>query len=447
MIRTLYVDDDPDLLEIGRIYLERAHGLTVETERSVKNALAKIRTGSYDAIISDYSMPEMDGIRFLRKVRTCSRKIPFILFTGKGREEVVIDALNSGADFYLQKGGEPKAQFAELYSMIVQAVKRRRIEDELKTSEERYRNVVEDQTEAICRFLPDGTHVFVNEAYCRLVGKTKEELLGKKNPFVIYPDDRGGVCAHLQSLTPVKPCGILEHRINLPNHSVRWIRCSDRGFFDDDGKPREYQSVITDITDKKTAEAALEESRETFRYVIDFFPEAFYAVDKTGRVIVWNKAASDLTGVSEQEMLGKGNQAYAVPFYGKRRPCLVDNLIFPEKPEVPTGPAITREGKCLMAQTIITVRNGQEIPTRVKASPLYDPLGKMIGAIEVIRIPSGTVVTPCRNTPPGSGTCRSGAHERELATGLDGKKQGSRLTTVPGPVLPRGDTDKRPFEQ
>ena len=59
----------------------------------------------YDAIISDYQIPDMDGIEFLKKVRSSGNSIPFIIFTGKGREEVVIEALNAGADFYLQKGG------------------------------------------------------------------------------------------------------------------------------------------------------------------------------------------------------------------------------------------------------------------------------------------------------------------------------------------------------
>ena len=142
----------------------------------------------FDAIISDYQMPEMDGIQFLVEVRTRFGPIPFILFTGRGREEVVIQAINSGADFYLQKGGEPKSQFAELSHKIMSAASRKRAEDALRESEEKYHNVIEDQTEFISRFLPDGMHIFVNDAYCRYFGVAREDILGHTFMPVLYED-------------------------------------------------------------------------------------------------------------------------------------------------------------------------------------------------------------------------------------------------------------------
>jgi len=81
-------------------------------------------------------MPEMDGIAFLKKVRTSGNTIPFILFTGRGREEVVIEAINSGVDFYIQKGGDPMAQFTELTHKIRQAVQKRQAEAELRAAYE-----------------------------------------------------------------------------------------------------------------------------------------------------------------------------------------------------------------------------------------------------------------------------------------------------------------------
>ena len=82
---------------------------------------------TFDAIVSDFQMPEMNGITLLREIRSTS-DIPFILFTGKGREEVVIDAINTGADSYLQKGGDPTTQFAELGHKILQATSRHQAE-------------------------------------------------------------------------------------------------------------------------------------------------------------------------------------------------------------------------------------------------------------------------------------------------------------------------------
>ncbi|MEI8013158.1 MAG: FAD-binding protein, partial [Candidatus Omnitrophota bacterium] len=102
-----------------------------------------------DAIVSDYQMPGMDGIQFLVEVRKRSMQIPFILFTGRGREEIVIQAINSGADFYLQKGGDPVAQFAELSHKIRQAALRNRTEDLFRKSEEKYRHLIEHADEVI----------------------------------------------------------------------------------------------------------------------------------------------------------------------------------------------------------------------------------------------------------------------------------------------------------
>lgn len=125
-ISVLYVDDEPLLLDIGKMYLERTGQFRVDCLESAIVALDVMKTRSYDAVISDYQMPEMNGLLFLKAVRRSWPAIPFIIFTGRGREEVVIEALNCGADHYLQKGGEPKSQFAELMHTITRSVERQR---------------------------------------------------------------------------------------------------------------------------------------------------------------------------------------------------------------------------------------------------------------------------------------------------------------------------------
>jgi DNA-binding response OmpR family regulator len=130
-LRILYVDDEPGLLSIGKLFLEREGVFAVNTLTSAEVALEQLNTERYDAIISDYQMPGMDGITFLKRLKASGNTTPFIIFTGKGREEVVIEALNEGADFYLQKGGEPRAQFMELANKIRYAVTRKQVEEEI----------------------------------------------------------------------------------------------------------------------------------------------------------------------------------------------------------------------------------------------------------------------------------------------------------------------------
>ena len=125
MIRVLLVDDEPTLLDIGKIFLEKTGQMQVTTALSAPEALELFSQEPYDAIVSDYEMPVMNGIEFLRAVREQDDLIPFIIFTGRGREEVAIEAINNGADFYLQKGGAPRAQFAELVHKINQGARRR----------------------------------------------------------------------------------------------------------------------------------------------------------------------------------------------------------------------------------------------------------------------------------------------------------------------------------
>ena len=130
-IRVLYVDDEPSMLDIGKLFLEMDGIFAVDTLTSVSEALTRLKTERYDAILSDYQMPEMDGITFLKQIRASENKIPFIIFTGRGREDVVIEALNNGADFYIQKGGEIKSQFAELSNKIRYAVSKKHSEEAL----------------------------------------------------------------------------------------------------------------------------------------------------------------------------------------------------------------------------------------------------------------------------------------------------------------------------
>ncbi len=137
MYSVLYVDDENSLLELGKLFLENTGEFQVETAISASCGLEILTIRSFDAIVSDYQMPGMDGIVFLKEIRSRHGDLPFILFTGKGREEVVIQAINNGVNFYLQKGGEPESQFAELGHKIQQAIQRKRAEDALRINEER----------------------------------------------------------------------------------------------------------------------------------------------------------------------------------------------------------------------------------------------------------------------------------------------------------------------
>jgi len=176
-ISLLLVDDEPLLLDVGKRYLERTPGLTVTTAGSATEALELFAAGSFDAIVSDYQMPEMDGLALLREIRHRSQVQPFIIFTGKGREEVVIDALNGGVDYYVQKGGDPKAQYAELLHKIRRAVRQRRAESALRKKHEILQAILASSPNGIA-FVRNRTLQWVNESMALMLGYTRAEMKG-----------------------------------------------------------------------------------------------------------------------------------------------------------------------------------------------------------------------------------------------------------------------------
>ena len=176
-ISLLFVDDEPSLLEIGQIFLERTPGITVTTSESAEAALQELEQKPFDAIVSDYQMPGMDGIAFLKEVRGRSLTLPFILFTGKGREEIVINALNSGADYYLQKGGDPGAQYAELAHKVKRSVEQRRSESDLKRKHEVLQAILSASPQGIA-YVRTQKVQWVNESFAAMLGYQHDELKG-----------------------------------------------------------------------------------------------------------------------------------------------------------------------------------------------------------------------------------------------------------------------------
>jgi PAS domain S-box-containing protein len=270
-----------------------------------------------------------------------------------------------------------------LRGIIVDISERREMEEALRKSERFYRSIIQDQTDLICRFRPDGILTFVNDAYCRYFGKTCRELIGHAFMPLIPEEDREMVHQKFSSLSRKQPLTSYEHRVILSGGEVRWQRWTDRAIFDEWGELAELQSVGQDITEQKRKDDELRRAHKQLKDIIDFLPDATFVIDQNRKVIAWNRAIEVMTGVRKEGIVGVGDYAYAEPFYGFKRPILVD-LIFSD--EVACYDYVKRKGNDIFAEVFVPLLyGGKGAYLWVAASPLFDDEGRMAGAVESIR--------------------------------------------------------------
>jgi len=205
-ISVLYVEDCEDLSYVVSEVLRETGEIDVEIAHNPVEALDIIEKKIFDVIISDYQMPEMSGIEFLKTLnKDPSRKIPFIVFTGKSREEVVIEAINNGASFYIQKGGDTDSQFAELIHKIKHAAAKKRLEDSL------------DRAIKILQLLNDATLHDVKNLLTGLFGSV--ELIGMTEDAKLRKD----LCDRADNI--INSCRILineasnYHQVGINRHA------------------------------------------------------------------------------------------------------------------------------------------------------------------------------------------------------------------------------------
>jgi PAS domain S-box-containing protein len=268
MLSVLVIDDEEEVLSVTRLFLERFGDMKVGTSTSAKDSLALLNNQSFDAIIVDYDMPEINGIEFLKILRSKGDTTPVIIFTGVGREYAAIEALNNGANFYLKKGEEIQPQLREMVHMIRRAVE----------------------------------------------GKVVGKGIGTS------------------------------------------------------------QKILADA--------------------VHFFSEPSFAIDRDGKVIAWNKGMTGLSGVAEVDILGKKDHAYAVPFFGRKVPLLVD-MVLEDETVIRKNrySVISKEEGTVTAWTRAPGTDGGERVLWMKATPLYDGRGIFVGIIGAIRDITHTVGT------------------------------------------------------
>lgn len=269
------------------------------------------------------------------------------------------------------------------------AIARSVAEECLRRSEERYRELVESANSIILRLDRRGNVRFINEFAQRFFGYSENEILGKCVMGTLVPEvestgrDLRGMIAEILKAPEDYRTNVNE---NMKKSGERvWIAWTNKTVSSESGE-MEILCVGNDITELRRAKERLESMNQWLLEIIEFLPDATLVVDADGRVMAWNRAMEEMTGIQKSEMLGKGDFAYALPFYGCRRPMLIDLVMRYDEHIASLYENLERRGDTLYAHVYVpSLYSGRGAYLWVKASPLKDSDGRIVGAIESMR--------------------------------------------------------------
>jgi PAS domain S-box-containing protein len=272
-VRILAVDDDSSLLDVTATFLERERdNFEVITETRADEALSELAESEaeIDAIVSDYDMPAMNGLEFLEEVRERDPEIPFILFTGKGSEEIASSAISAGVTDYLQKG-TGSSQYSVLANRLLNVVEKYRARRELERSERKFSKLVENSSDFISIVSADGYFEYVSPSCEHIVGYTQEEMVGDSVFNYVHPDDRQEVMERFfESVEDPEMDPVVEFQLNTADEDKKEVIIESRGtnLLDDDVVAG-FVVNTRDITDLKERERDLKERNEQLEDIKD----------------------------------------------------------------------------------------------------------------------------------------------------------------------------------
>ncbi|NLE04090.1 MAG: PAS domain S-box protein, partial [Crenarchaeota archaeon] len=294
VIKILLVDDENDFLLVTKQILEMVEDFRVDVASSVDQAFKKLETQEYDVIVSDYEMPNCNGLEFLKMLQEQKNNIPFILFTGRGREDVSITALNLGADGYYNKNGSPETVYGNLKHGIFLVVEKNKIKQSLIEKEKRHENLINQANAVILVHDLAGKIVEVNQHACQSLGYTQEELLRKNIIDLVEPakDEKGKPL--LPKIMPDKPF-VFESKMARKDGSSFPVEVT-LGLVMVNKKPY-VTGFALDLTKYKTAEKEFEQKYSLIEKISGSLNCGLMVISKDYHVI-WANSVSKSLGVA-----------------------------------------------------------------------------------------------------------------------------------------------------
>jgi two-component system cell cycle sensor histidine kinase/response regulator CckA len=302
----------------------------------------------------------------------------------------------------MQDSSKTKHEFIEELSILKEKIKKleksdshsigqditehKRTEMLLRASEERFRSLVETTSDWIWETDAHGVYTYASPKVKDILGYESSEIVGKKPSDLMPPAEAERVAKIMfQYFEEAKPFIEFENLNIHKDGRMVVLETSGVPIVDENGQLTGYRGIDRDITDRKHAEEELQESRRQLADIIEFLPDATLVVDKDGKVIAWNRAIEKMTGVKKEDMIGKGNHEYALPFYGDRRNILVDLVLHPDREIEKKYTAIQRAGDTLLGEAFTPSVMPGNVHLSGAASVLRDNNGEITAAIECIR--------------------------------------------------------------
>ena len=367
-IRVLHVDDERDFGEIVSMHLERIHDeIAVTSVGSAQAGLDRLDAESFDCVVSDHDMPTMDGLEFLRRVREKYPDLPFVLFTGKGNEEIASDAISAGVTEYLQKDVGTD-QYTVLANRIERAVGERRAKTALEESERMLSTLISNLPGMVYRARnePDWPMEFVSDGADDLVGYSAEALESGAVSWesLICDDETDRLWTRVQTCIDAGEPFEVSYRARTAEGEIRWFWERGRVVGETDDGVEILEGFITDITARRQREQELEREREFTEDLIDAIDDAFYLVGTDGHLIRWNDTLATVTGYSDQELSGM----HGTELLSESAHDDFEAALDPDSDAVDDA-----------FQAPLSTADGEEIPYEFRGSIIRDRDGEVIG--------------------------------------------------------------------
>jgi PAS domain S-box-containing protein len=304
-IRVLHVDNDAPFLAVAQHCLEGQGPFQVDTALSAREALEKLRNANYDVVVADYQMPGKNGLELLKELRQKGNDVPFILFTCAVKEEIAIEALNSGVEQYIDKQGNAETTYEKLKHSILSAVKRRRMEKRFKESENFLRQITENIQDMLVLAGDNLRITYASSSVKGILGYKPSETIGKPICQFIHPDDLTALMEAMKEVLRDRSGGKLEIRCKHADGSYVLMEGAAQVLTDKNNQVTGMVITARDITEQKKAEEALNTSEEKYRKLFEEAMDAIFIADaETGILIDCNRAATELVGGEKSEIIG-----------------------------------------------------------------------------------------------------------------------------------------------